>query len=110
MATDIREMMMGEGGVMLIKSELKPLAPPRQKLAIDPSLAAAAGGVVGVAVAVATHLVSQRIYERHAALKRKRKGATQFHDEYQGFEIQTVEKVVVTRVKFKGISKDKLSE
>ena len=85
----------------MLKSELKPLAPPRQKLAIDPALAAAAGGVVGVGVAYATNLLSQWAYERYATRKRKRNGDKRIlRDRFKdAFEVTEFEEVVTTRRK-----------
>jgi hypothetical protein len=85
----------------MLKSELKPLAPPKQKLTIDPALAAAAGGVVGVGVAYATNLVSQWAWERYTARKRKRNGNKRIQPGRFGdvFEVTEFEEVVITRRK-----------
>jgi hypothetical protein len=95
-------------GVML-KSELKPLAPPRQKLNVDPTLAAAAGGVVGVGVAVATHLVSQWVYERYAVRKRKGNNLRRIRGQVYDFEVETLEEMLIRRKKqYRIVLKDKL--
>jgi len=57
----------------MLKSQLKPLAPARQRLAVDPTLAAAAGAALGVGVTVAGNLISNWVWERYVAPKRKNK-------------------------------------
>ena len=58
----------------MLKSDLRPLAPHRQRLSsIDPTLAAAAAAVVGVGVGAAGNLVSNWVWSRYVAPKRKTK-------------------------------------
>ena len=77
----------------MLKTDLKPLA-PRQKLAVDPTLAAAAGAALGVGMTVAGNLISQWVWERYVAPKSKSKNKHSHHVARHGaIEIRFVESI-----------------
>jgi len=96
--------------VAILKSQLKPLAPPRQRLAVDPTLAAAAGAAVGVGMTVAGNLISNWVWERYVAPKRKNKHSVkhvQIIDRI-AIQVETIEERIVKTRKIRFSLRGKL--
>jgi hypothetical protein len=98
----------------MLKSDLRPLAPYRQRLSsIDPSLAAAAKVAFEVGVGTAGSLISAWVWSRYIASKRKAKTSVKtshLSESQRGIYIhlETIEERIIRTKKIRVVMKVRL--